>query len=466
MHLHRSIAYSLGFAALLAACAETRAEHVFILKRHGGTVLIEPMRIPADQTVSIGCNGETKIIDVILPVGPGGSGSLARLSDAHTVLVTHRDGALSVTMRGADGKTWDRPARAIAELKQQDIRVSVTGHDGVRRAFLISGYETVQDEPVGPVIDMFAGRVPMKEGDYVICTDTYEPLRIPRVYGEAPLTYDRYVFVPVRLPDGSQGDFVLDIGAGQTVIAREFLPEDIAIEQSGMVQYSAAGREVLKYEPGGATGKTSAVQGMAVLPELRAGSLVFHGASMAVMPDLSKVFKRPVAGILGLDLLRHAEVISLAYSSDGSVRLVMADKSKHTSGDTIETPMATIQSHLAVRADVNGVSTSFILDTGAPNVFLDEPAARAADIKIDETSGKDVSGLDRGSAKAVPGRIAALTWGGATFNDVPAYVSALPVFATLRVHDQPVGLLGNELFARLNFLELDLAKNKVRFRRR
>ena len=463
MLISRRLIPAFGLTAAFALTPDALADHVFVLRQQGESVAIQKEPAPEGKTVTFPCSRETGIIDVILPVGSGGSGSMARFSDAAVVSVTNQEGVLTVSTRTGQGKTWDRPPRPLAELREQDIRVSVTGYNGAQRAFLISRYESVRDEPVGPVIDMFAGRVPMQSGDYVVCTDTYTPLRSPRVYGQAELRHDRHIFVRGRLPDGTEGDFVLDIGAGQSAVAREFLPDGIPIEQSGMVQYSAAGREVLKYEPGGATGKTTSVLGIAVMPEFRAGTLVFKNASMAVLPDLSTLFKRPVAGILGLDLLRHAEVISLEYGHDGVGKLVLSAEPSQTAKKSVATPMATFRSHLGIRCEVNGISTAFILDSGAPTVFLDDTAARAAHVRIDEESGRDVHGVDRGSARARQGTIAKLQCGGEMFHDLPAFVSPLPVFAPLRAHDQAVGLLGNDLFSRLSFLELDLAQNQARF---
>jgi hypothetical protein len=450
------------FLILAVASSSVRASdvRVFALKRTGEGVQIETVTISAGQTKVIVCDG-TPYIDVVCPPAPGGSGSLAQTHRRRVIALSNVDGSLRAIENPGEGQ---RELVMLPDAHEYDIRVSVTSADGRQWAFLISGYEHVSADNAGPVIDMFAGRVPLQPGDYVICTDTVRVHHDRKTYGTAPLEYDRYLIVRGRLADGTSGDFIVDLGGGQTLVDRSFLPADAGIHESHMVQYSNAGKELLKYEPGGATGKVTSILGHTTLPALHFGDITFSDASVAVISELPAFGGRKVAGILGIDLLREAEFLSLKYpergSGSGELRLAR-ERSVPVADSVIELPFSTVNTHSMIKVGVNGTPVSVILDTGAPEPILDGQAARAAGINP-TPAGDDASGLDGGAVRIDPATVDLLTVGGHEIRDVDIHVSDLPVFTIMRTHGQCVGLLGNSLFAQFNRLELDFNARRLR----
>jgi predicted aspartyl protease len=207
------------------------------------------------------------------------------------------------------------------------------------------------------------------------------------------------------------------------------------------------------------------VLGHATLPQITFGEIGFDGASVAVLPEIPDVFGRPVVGILGIDLLRRAQVIRLGFgAADQPGRLELQPASTATEHRGIEVPFSLVNSHLMVGARVNDEPVSFIVDTGAPEPFLDAQAARAAGVAKRRDSAQDVRGLGEGSAQAHRGTMRTLSLGACEHADISTWISALPVFAPLRVHGQSVGLLGNEFFARFGGVEIDFERGVLRLR--
>jgi len=431
--------------------------HLFVLQKTADGVEIERLTIAEDQMQVIVCGGESETIDIISPPMTGGSAGLAQGGRQRMVLARNRGGALELKERSDAG---ERDLPVFADRGACDIRVSVVSAEGRMQAFLISRYQTVREDDIGPVVDIFAGKVPMQPGDYVIGTDTYRIDPPERVYGEAELIRDRWLFVKGRLPDGSTHDFILDTGGGQTVISQKVLPEGIEVAESQMVQYSSAGKKMLKYSAGGATGPVESIVGHATLPSLRLGSIEFHDVTAAVLREMPDLFGRPVAGIIGIDLLRRAEFVTLsAGKPTGKLRL-SREVAPHAA-DVVTLPFATVQTHLMIRAHANGHPLAMILDTGAPGILLDDQAARAAGLAVDGgvTEGR---GLDEGTIQLRATSIPRFTLGDRDFENLEASAGALPVFAPLRVHGQSVGLLGNSIFDSFSIVEVDFTAGVIR----
>jgi len=435
----------------------------FLLMKVGDELVIEPreVRTSGVEVAVLAADETTGIIDVILPVGPGGSGNMASLSDGRTLTIVCGQGKIKVT-DGAHGEGWTRPDRTIEDLALRDVRVSVTGGDGLSRAFLIERNERVVVDEVGPVVDLFAGKVPLGPRDYSVFTDTERQKSGGTVEGSAELTVDRWPFVRASVGGSEPAWFLVDIGAGTTVVSRSFLPEGTEVREAGMVQYSGAGREVLKYAPEGATGKVQTVAGHADLPLLQIGDLRFPGVTVDVMEEIPDFFRRPIAGILGMDLMGRAPFIALTLAGE-EPRLELSSKPWADSCGALELPFSVVRTHFMVRGKIRDASIAFILDSGAPTSFLDGQAAEAAGLTVDPDSATEGGGLDGGKVPILDGGSATLELGGASYDAVPFRVSDLGAFATLRGNGQLAGLLGNDFFARFRRVILDRDGRVARF---
>lgn len=395
-----AVLVALAFRGI-AAGQDPDSTNIFLLKRTLSGLEIDRQRIAAGEMKVIEAGDE--VIDLIFPPGRGQSAALVERGGGRLLTVRHTGDELRVKVRAADGSERELPARPIDELGRFDVRVSVTG-GGDRAAFLIERNQTVRRD-VGPAPNMFAGRVPdgvLKSG-WVVQTETYLHDPGAPVTGSVDLEMTRWPFVKVTLPDGTRTEFIVDIGAGTTIVDRSVLPAEVEIEEASMVEYSAAGKRTLKYAPGGATGAVETIVGHASLDGLRLGDVEIPGLTVDVMEKVPDFFGRPVGGILGMDVLRRTD--RLALSLGESPRLEFGATAERAR-EAIELPFALVITHLVVEGAANGTPVFFILDTGAPSTFLDGAAARAADVMGDETEAGQARGLDEGRVTVTPGRSA------------------------------------------------------------
>jgi len=459
------IAIALAAITATAAAGENDCR-LFLLRDSDGQLVLDEIELtgsPRTERV-FHANADTGIIDVILPVGPGGSGSMARLADDLAITAVCDAGTLTLNTHTAGGKGYARPPRSRADLAQYDVRLSVSAGDGRFANFLIERYATARRDDVGPVLDIFAGRMPVTAGDFVLFTDTFLHALPAALDGETPIELDRWPIATVRLPDGRTGAFIVDIGAGTTVVSRSFLPEGTKIKKQGMVQYSSAGREVLKYAPGGATGQVQTVLGQAVLPEMQIGQIRVEQMPVDVLSQMPDFFGRPIDGIIGLDLLRQSSVLSFVFDPGPKpkARMHLARHRSTNDQQAIELPFTFVNSHLVVNGQISNHRVYFTLDTGSPDSMLAVSAARRVGLQFDETSRKDGRGLDGGSAAVYKGRSTALLLGGRSIPDTTFHVGALPIFDRMTVHDQNVGLLGTAFFAGFARVEIDFNQRVLR----
>lgn len=453
----RPFAFALPFlfAATLAHAGDAR---VFFLKDDGGRFSIEAVTVPAGQTEVITCGRGHEYVDVLFPPAVGRSASLAQASPERRVVIMNATGTPRVIVKAGD-RQFEMPA--LDQPGGADCRVSVVAADGRRQAFVLRGFEHAAEDTVGPVLDLFAGQVPMQPGDAVITTETWRRATGAAARGEVPLVFDRYLFAPATSPVGAAAHAVVDLAAGSTVVTRAMVPSGVAITPSQMTRVTSGVTQSVPLRTGGATGDVAGVAGEAVLPELRLGGLVIRDAAVLVLDSLPRLAGREVAAIVGLDLLRRAPAVTLEYPAAGrrEGRLVLGEAAVSAAGMR-ELPFAVVNSHLAVRAGIGSARAAMILDSGAPVSVLDRACAEAAGLAI-ASSDRRVRGLDGAGLEVATTTIPALALGGHVLRGWASDVAALPVFGSMRVHGQPVGLLGNDVLARLGRLEIDFERGVV-----
>jgi len=457
----RSLATCLAVALTTASAAHADPVHLFVLKRAGMELSLERIAIGPGEVQVIPPSAD--IVDLVFPPGVGQSAGLLSPGDGRMFVARRAGDSLRVEVRASDGSKRQLPTRAIADLAAEDIRVSVTGEGGrMRAAFLIEGDREARRD-VGPVANMFAGRLPAEVlgRAFVVQTETYRRTPGPPLSALVPLTVDRWPFVRATLPGGRSADFIVDIGAGTTVVDRALLPADATLEEASMTEYSATGRRSLKYAPGGATGQVQGVVGHATLDTLTLGPEKVADVTVDVMERMPDLFGRPVGGILGMDVMRRCDRLTLTLGGRSPSLRLGAPPADSTTA--VERPFAIVGGHVLVEATVGGHPAHFILDTGAPTTFLDPAAARAAGVRSDSTDVRQAHGLDEGAIAMVSGILPDMALGGLSLHDVSCRISALPAFDSLRGEGQHVGLLGNDFLARFRSVEIDFARHTVRF---
>jgi len=484
-----------AFLASVLPAAPVRADDcpAFLLARGDDGVKIPQERVPAGEVRVWTAGVGAEVLDLVLPVGPGGSGSLLKRGETVLYAVRCTGAGVSVQLRypdHPDSRQVDRPLRTLDDLRSQDVRVSVVEGSGERSAFVIEAYDRVVADHGGPVQNLLADAIPLAPGDVVVTTDTYPgqatPVGVPAV-GEVALDVSGHLYTRGAVPGGEAAWFLVDTGGAGSLVARSFLPDGLPVEPVHTLEYSARGVRELEYAPGGATGQVAGVLGQATLPRLvlgaggngrgstTAGTIELADVQVAVVDTMPDLFDRPVAGIVGIDLLERTGRVIFRLPPDaegsGRLRLAPSDASGPATEGAFEVPFTVVNRHLTLSAilgggpDPDGVReypAHFILDTGAPGVLLDQETAEAAGV-LGRGEAREVGGLDGGKAASSACVIPRITVAGTTFETVSCRTASLPVFAPFRGGDRGIGLLGNAFLGRFERVEIDFARERVRF---
>jgi hypothetical protein len=458
--------YRTLFLALLipAACltAGVRAEpgcKLFVLKASDEGVTLESVDLAEDEVKVFSTGGKERIIAPVLPVGPGKSGDLVQTAGGPRELsVQCRDGALQIRVRRPDRREQAFPAVTMDELANYDIRVNVTAADGSKIAFLIREYAHA-DIDDGPVIDIFGGKIPMQPGDYAITTETDVHETVQAVAGVVPVEFAGGLFiVRGRLAGGPEGYFVVDFGAGATVFSKDFLPAGTELQALRGVEYSGEGRRTVKGIMEGAGGAVDHFLGNAEVGQFHVGPLVFSDLSVHVVDGLFTIEERPIAGIIGLDLLRRAGVV---HFGTGLTAMTFSDRAVAAGKKIISVPFSVATDHIFIDGKIRNVPLSFIFDTGARASLLSASAAASAGLEAGKGQARQFRGLDGNPIEAHPVTAGSVTLGKQTFSEVTFHVSDLYVLNALGLQSDG-GILGNDFLSRFAAVEIDFSEKVIR----
>lgn len=447
-----------GLAGLSFAAADA---DLFVLKRTDAGFAIEKVRITEGAEVSwtLGRDG---FVDVILPPGPGGSAGIVQAATSPTTVALCKDGKLSVvtTMMG---KRFDRPVPSAEERAKLDVHVSARGGDGMTYAGFLRGYREVEADPVGVIEDPFGNAMPLQAGDCVLYTSTF-PVRqrsTASVAGACPVRYaGGHHLASATVGGGGTGEVVIDLAAGTTVFAKSALPHGVEIRPSEMVQHSAEGVKRLAAEVGGATGAATPL-GIATLDSLTLGGIDFGKVEVLVMEELPQVADG-IVGIVGLDLLGRASVVSIPYPKQGStgeLRLASSTGEKPVAA----LPLAILDSRAYCNAKVNGTDVCMIVDTGSPITIVEERVSKNAGLNL-AAEEKDVRGIGSARSKLAKADGATISLGETMLKDQVVMVGSLPLFSRFK-GPTPIGILGNQTLAGIGRVEMDFEKRELRLYR-
>jgi len=461
---------SLMLLAASPAAAETpqaplAEPHPYLLFLDAEGFRLEPLHLEQGQSVSLAVDRDSAVVDVVQVVGPGQSGNLVQRSSERYTITVRREGDTYLSQVATDSRgTRELPPSRIEDLGTYRIRLSATAADGREAAFVIeNGLRAYRDD--GPVVDMFRGLIPMGPSDVSITTQTTlrEPPRAA-VHGETDLVYEGgLLFAPVRIPGGTGGEVIVDFAAGTTVVARSALPDGTRIEPVHGIEHSASGARTVAAQMQGAGGKVRGYLGMATLPELIVGGLVFRDLEVGVLSELPEIGGHSPTGILGINALSRAAVAGITYPREGKAgRLRLAPASRPGIGDGFEIPFHRVANHLFVNGDLNGTPVTFVFDTGARRAHLHPRAAAAAGLELKPDDDPDgTRGLDGRKVPTRRATAAVLRLGESDFESVELVVADLPVFASLGL-DQRAGLLGNTFLDRFSEVEIDFGTGMIR----
>jgi hypothetical protein len=437
------------------------AAHIFLLKESVAGVEIEMVEISDGEVMTF--DGE-EIITVMIPLGIGQSGDLVKKEmRSGTFTVRSAGGELHISKKQADGREMSYPVVKIEDLPAYDMRVNVAGGDGLKKAFWIGRYETAEDDD-GPVIDMFAGMVPLEDGDYSITLEISASEAGESVSGEIAILYEEgFILAEGALRDGRKGWFIVDFGASGTLLTKEFLPAYVDIEELKGLEYSEKGRREISGVMSGAGGEVTSFLGAAGPGDLIFGDVVFPDVTVSVIESMPDFGSRKIVGILGLDLMKLCDRVAFEYPRGGPGVLMMGER--HTIAETdapsAEVPFYLVAKHIFFDGEVNEVPVSFLFDTGARSSILFESIADEA--RLEEADGEkkgELRGLDDNpveSRTVIADRLRLGEW---LRSDVRFLSADLSVFESLGFR-QGGGIIGNDFLDDYSLVEVDFGRGVI-----
>jgi hypothetical protein len=454
------------------AVAQTTASsgcRVFVLKRANNDVFIEAVALDEGAVKVFPVNKTGNTITPILPYGLGQSGDLVKLSESRFFIAQCVQGELRVKVRSAEGAERNLLTVKVEDAAKYDLRANVIGKSA-KKAFIIRQGEKIEVDEAGPVIDLFGGQLSVGEDEYIVTTEVSPRWTGPDVRGEADVEYVRtatgaggYLFTKARLAGGKEGDFVIDLAASKTLVAKSFLPSDINIREATAKEYSNRGERTVAYTLGGAGGAIESPLGIAKILELRAGSIVFSDASVVVISALPKIGDRQVAGIIGIDLLKRANrfVLTFPQKAGETSTLTFDAKSDFPQAGAIELPFSVASDHLFVKGYIKNAPVDFIIDTGSPISILSMVTTKSLGLETKGQPGATVRGLDGKSIEVQSTIVQQMRLGMVSYSTLPFEVSDLPLFKSIGLQGN-VGVLGNAFLQLHKKVEVDFAHRKIR----
>jgi len=229
---------------------------------------------------------DPSIIAPLFSMSEGMNGDMIQKDRRGAMIIAQcKDNLLKLKIKSKDAVEKPLPDMNVVELKQMNIRLNVTGGDGIKKAFLIANYEDVREDK-GPVIDMFGGKLPVMAGDYIITTETKKATDVSVLNGKVAFKIKNgWIVVPVIMSDGRQADFVVDLAATSTVIDKTILPSSTQINKIEMVEYSANGAKTKNASMQGATGNVQEdlLLGKALLDNMDIGDMHISDVNASVL---------------------------------------------------------------------------------------------------------------------------------------------------------------------------------------
>jgi hypothetical protein len=441
--------------------ADAFSAHIFILKESFGEVDIEKVRIRDGETLTL--DGED-MITVVIPLGVGQSGDLVKKEmRTGTISITSEDGVLRIVKSEEGGRKMSYPEVSIEDLSSYDMRVNIAGGDGTKKAFMIAGYEDAETDD-GPVIDMFAGMIPLEEGDYSITLEISSVEKAAFVSGEATIYYeDGFLLTEGALSDGRKGWFIVDFGASGTLVTKDFLPSYVDIEEVKALEYSERGKREVRSAMSGAGGEVTGYLGNANPGDLFFGDVRFSDVTVSVIESMPDFGTREIVGILGLDLMILCDRIAFEYPRSGPGVLMMGDR--HTVAEidspSAEVPFYYVAKHLFLDGEVNEVPVSFLFDTGARSSIISaSKAGRAGLEQVEDSSKGELRGLDGNPVETTLVNADRLRLGEWLRSDVKFYSADLSVFESLGLR-QGGGIIGNDFLDDYILVEIDFERETI-----
>lgn len=438
--------------------AQTATVPLFLLKNSDTGLEIEKIDIAENETQVFVC-GTGGYITVILPVSAGTSGDFVKAGSKSVMIARYTEGKLKISVQKADGTQKELLTKTPEELSRFNIKVNVISTD-VKKVFKISGYEKAEVDDNSPVIDMFQGKIPINPGDYSITTEITDAEKSLKLDGEFDIRlHGGYYFTELVLNNSRKVNAVIDLAAAQSFLIRSAVPSGIETFNTSSTMVSAEGNETIESSLSGFGGSITGLQACEVT-ESMLGTVKTGKWTYFVIDSLKTVDGVKIEAIVGLDILKNADFLTMQIPAEKNGKVVLGSRS------LLNEPSAAIaftlsQGHIFFKGLVNGTESSFLLDSGSPFCIFPQSAAKM--FNVNTTTGKKIFGADGNEIKTETGSIENISIGGIGINNIDCLFTDSPIFAKYGLESNG-GLIGTSLLNRLQYLEIDLTSQVLRIK--
>ncbi len=253
----------------------------------------------------------------------------------------------------------------------------------------------------------------------------------------------RRMTVPVTINGQGPFDFMIDTGAQATVLSHTLADQLQLTERQTATLVGMASRRQVE---------------TALLDEVTFGSHSHFGATAALVAGDNI---GGADGILGLDSLQDRRV--LLDFANREIEIAHDEDRRNNRGYEIVVRARRIEGQLIIaRAEVDGVRTAVIVDTGAQgsvgNTMLFERMRRARDATDSEHT--DINGVQATGLVRIARR---LEMGRAELSNFPISFADSPTFAAMGLDAEPALILGMSELRLFDRVAIDFASRRVLF---
>jgi predicted aspartyl protease len=438
---------------------------VFLLKTVGSHPTVESVILKDGERLEFAVDASSEFITTLRPYGVGQSGEVVQRAQqpARGVVRCIQD-EIHTTYHRPDGSEHALPVVSMEEIRRHDMRINVTGADGTRRAFWIkAGFSITPAD--GPVIDMFGGMIPLQPGDYAVTVETTRHAEHPVIEGRAGITFNGdHFFVEGSIEGARSGLFIVDFGAGTTVLDKAALPSDAVIEPLVGLEYSVAGVREVAGVASGLGGHVESFLGRASVDRLKFGSADFSDVTVSVVSSIPSIDGLAPIGILGLDLLSRGEIVSVDVPRPGDSAQATLEWQRSADPQPsaeIEIPFSVANNHLFIGGSIDSMEVDFMFDTGARvSIMPSELADRARLVKVGSDP-RVLHGLDGTPIETHVRQADQIRLGGGQYIDVPFHTGEISVLNNWGLRSDGA-ILGNDFLRRFGRIEVDFGHEVVR----
>lgn len=451
----------LFLIAPLFGLAQDKSCPCFLATDNKGVLDVEKIIIEDGKVEII---ADPTVIAPVFSMGPGMNGDMVKKEKRGGMIVAQcKDGKLKLKSRSPEGTERPFPDMDLAELRKYDIRVNITAGSGTKKAFLIRGYDQVQEDS-GPVIDMFGGKVPAGPGDFLLTTETKAAAKTASLSGTLPFRLrDGWMIVPISFSGKAPALFVVDLAATSSVIDASALPDGATINPVEMVEYNAGTETRKPVSLQGATGSTSTDNfvGKALLEKAVSGGLALGSLHCTVLKTFpKKLWASGIMGILGNDVLKRAGAMTIRFIHSDSGKIVFGpEPALAAAGKRI--PFTVAGGLFFAEGTLAGHPLRYLLDTGARESLLSESFASQHQLKFPVLDPrKTITGIDGKPQPAKIVRVPSYQVGSYVFENAPMVqgdIAALHYFGL----QSGTAILGMDFFRKFSHVALNFGKGEL-----